>query len=182
VFTNGNPAPGARLWDNVNDAGSATLTQTFNCGGTGDGLCFLSLEYIADTTYGSNMAVTVTLDNVVMYSANHNGGVTAFTPVEFSVPCGQHQHLVILQLDDGRGQRHGILYPAGVRRRQHLEQPQGDLSVGPRDPAAPRFGTHHQGEDARSRLAQEPGARTWRKNLAQEPGARTWRKNLAQEG
>jgi len=90
VFTNGNPAPGARLWDGFDNAGSATLTQTFNCGGTGDGLCFLSLEYATDTVFGSYMAVTVTLDNVVMYSANHNGGFTAYTPVEFSVPCGQH--------------------------------------------------------------------------------------------
>ena len=32
----------------------------------------------------------LTLDNVVMYSANHNGGATAYTPVQFSVPCGQH--------------------------------------------------------------------------------------------
>lgn len=65
-------------------------------------MCFLSLEYATDVTYGSNMAVTVKLDNVVMFSANHNGSVTPFTPVPFSVPCGQR-----------------------------LEQPQGDLSVAP---------------------------------------------------
>jgi hypothetical protein len=88
VSTNGNPAPGARLWNN--DAGSATLTQTFNCGGGSDGSCSLSLDYATDTLVGSKMVVTVTLDNVVMYSANHNGGVTAYTPVQFSVPCGQH--------------------------------------------------------------------------------------------
>ncbi|MBK7772364.1 MAG: hypothetical protein IPI48_18070 [bacterium] len=91
VFTNGNPAPGARLWNGFSNAGSAALTQTFNCGdGTGEGLCFLSLEYATDTTHGSNMAVTVTLDNVVVHSASYNGSVTAFTPVQFSVPCGQH--------------------------------------------------------------------------------------------
>lgn len=90
VFTNGNPAPGARLWNGFGHAGSATLTQTFNCGGGSDGSCSLSLDYATDTLYGSNMVVTVTLDNVVMYSANHNGGVTAYTPVQFSVPCGQH--------------------------------------------------------------------------------------------
>lgn len=90
IFTNGNPAPGARLWNGFGQAGSATLTQTFNCGGGSDGSCSVSLDYATDTLYGSHMVVTVTLDNVVMYIANHNGGVTAYTPVQFSVPCGQH--------------------------------------------------------------------------------------------
>lgn len=88
--TNGNPGPGIWLWNGFDHAGSATLTQTFNCGGNGDGVCFLSLEYATDVTGGTNMAVTVKLDNVVVYSANHNGTVQTFMPVLFSAPCGPH--------------------------------------------------------------------------------------------
>lgn len=90
VFGNGNPAPGARLWNGFSNPGSATITQTFNCGGDGDGVCFVSLEYATDVLWGANMTVTVTLDNVVMYSAVHNSLVQAYLPVQFSVPCGQH--------------------------------------------------------------------------------------------
>lgn len=91
VFSNGNPAPGARLWNWGNASGSATLTQTFECGGGAEGLCFLSLEYATDVTGGvTNMAVTVKLDNVVMYSAIHNSTVATYSPVLFSAPCGQH--------------------------------------------------------------------------------------------
>lgn len=91
VVSNGNPAPGVRLWNQFDNAGSATLTQTFECGGGAEGMCFLSLDYATDVTGGvTNMAVTVKLDNVVMYSTIHNSTVMTYTPVLFSAPCGQH--------------------------------------------------------------------------------------------
>lgn len=90
VLSTGNPGPAAYLWDMYDNAGTATLSQTFNCGGGSDGVCFLSLEYATDVTGGANMAVTVTLDNVVVYSATHPSTVTTYTPVLFSAPCGEH--------------------------------------------------------------------------------------------
>jgi hypothetical protein len=54
-------------------------------------MCFMSLEYATDVTGGvTNMAVTVKLDNVVVYSAIHNSTVQAYTTVLFSAPCGTH--------------------------------------------------------------------------------------------
>lgn len=90
VMGTGNPAPGAWLWNSDDGAGSTTLAQTFNCGGNGDGMCFLSLEYATDVTGAANMNVTVELDDMVVYSAVHPGTVSTYTPVLFSAPCGEH--------------------------------------------------------------------------------------------
>lgn len=90
VYSFGNPGPSVWLWNRFDNAGSVTLTQTFDCGGDVDGMCFLSLEYATDVTGGANMFVVVELDNVVVYSANHASTIQAYTPVLFSAPCGPH--------------------------------------------------------------------------------------------
>lgn len=75
--------------------GSATITQSFGCGGSFDtGSCVVSLDYLVSSSFNAVVRVEVKLDGNEMWSSDHSTSWGDVVPVSFAAPCGLH-HLEV---------------------------------------------------------------------------------------
>lgn len=89
----GNPGPSVMLSGEGNDTnvGTASIAQTFLCGDGGvTGSCAIAFDYMCEASLSSVVHFTVELDNIVVFTVDHDVTMAAFTPVAFSAPCGEH--------------------------------------------------------------------------------------------
>ncbi|MBK6897784.1 MAG: hypothetical protein IPH09_00435 [bacterium] len=71
--------------------GSASIAQSFGCGGSFDeGSCVVSLDYAVASSFGAVIRVEVKLDNNVVWSSDHSSNWSGVIPVSFTAPCGLH--------------------------------------------------------------------------------------------
>lgn len=71
--------------------GSATITQSFGCGGSfDDGSCVVSLDYVVASSFGAVIRIEVKLDGNQVWSSDHSSNWSGVIPVSFTAPCGLH--------------------------------------------------------------------------------------------
>ncbi len=87
----GNPAP-CVLYNAppFNAVGFASMTQTFNCGGSGEtGGCVIGFDYMLNVS-SATVKIEAIVDAVVQYTLTRTTSTVGWVHVSFSVACGQH--------------------------------------------------------------------------------------------